>query len=236
MMKYILKNIPLLALVFLGTVSMAHASSHAYDCGDFQFQEGVQTCTGGVWTFDGAVLSGELIDSDSAVSPPGAGGNAHYSLTNGTRYYVYVSGATNPTSGTVFTGSYYFQGGGNFGTNQHFDPSAGLSYDFVADRPSMGAGGGLYFGNSPGDTYAGDIGPICISDVDADDAMSACGAGPEPGPGEDRGVFDYLFGSATTTASSTLTIVSDPNRDFANGLFLFTAWFFGIYWVFSKKR
>jgi len=41
--------------------------------------------------------------------------------------------------------------------------------------------------------------------------------------------------SSTTPAVSTTTII-DANRDFANLLFLFTAWVFGIYWMFSKKR
>jgi len=39
-----------------------------------------------------------------------------------------------------------------------------------------------------------------------------------------------------STSTATSTPVVDPNRDFAYGLYLFTAWFFGIYWVFSKKR
>jgi len=43
-------------------------------------------------------------------------------------------------------------------------------------------------------------------------------------------------GASTTAGTAATTTVFNPNQDFANGLFLFTAWFFGIYWLFSKKR
>lgn len=49
-------------------------------------------------------------------------------------------------------------------------------------------------------------------------------------------VFEYLFGAVTTTASSTVSIVDNPTQDMFNILALFSLWFFGIYWVFSKKR
>jgi len=41
-------------------------------------------------------------------------------------------------------------------------------------------------------------------------------------------------GSGTSTASTTT--VDTTNQDFFYGLILFTAWFFGIYWIFSKRR
>jgi len=64
----------------------------------------------------------------------------------------------------------------------------------------------------------------------------SCGGGG--GGGSTSTAFDTLFGSATSTASTTksLTIVSDPNRDMANMFYIFLIGFFGTYWVFSKKR
>jgi len=40
----------------------------------------------------------------------------------------------------------------------------------------------------------------------------------------------------TTISSSTIQVVDNPNQDFTSLLFLFSFWFFGVYWVFSKKR
>jgi len=39
-----------------------------------------------------------------------------------------------------------------------------------------------------------------------------------------------------TTTVATSTLIFDPNRDVANGFYLFFACFFGIIWLFAKKR
>jgi len=105
-----------------------------------------------------------------------------------------------------------------------------LSAGTYVDEPftiDSGTSLGLYlWGQS---STAPSIEEICISDE-----LGACAGGG--GGGGEISVWDDLFGSATTTASSTISIVFDPNRDMANLLFLFTAWFFGVYWLFSKKR
>jgi len=40
----------------------------------------------------------------------------------------------------------------------------------------------------------------------------------------------------STQATAATSTVFNPNQEMANALFLFTAWFFGVYWIFSKKR
>jgi len=50
------------------------------------------------------------------------------------------------------------------------------------------------------------------------------------------GSADLTYTGASTSSTATSTTIIDPNRDYANGLFLFLLMFFGIYWMFSKRR
>ena len=176
-MKHLLTTLAVLVATIAPATALA--ANHKYTCGEFAYDFGGHTCSAGVITFTG---DGGMIDSTSSVNPPGAGGSANFPLTQSTTYYVYVTSITG--SDKMMLGSYYYTGGGNFGTEHLLTlPGSGAAWSFTPIKPT---GAGLYFQVaaptwSPG--YAGTFGPVCISNVSAADAQSLCDTGGGGGGG-----------------------------------------------------
>lgn len=131
--------------------------------------------------------------------------------------------ATVEGSGTPFRATCYEYTGAI--CNTYTALSAGDVVDAPITINSVGSLGLYLWGQTS--TNPG-ISEICVTDTPGD-----CQEAPEAPPAS---VFDDLFGSATSSASSTISIVFDPNRDMFNLFFLFLSGFFGMYWLFSKKR
>lgn len=194
------------ALFFL-VPAVAGATTYNYDCADLTSGDS-PSCTDGVWTKGSAFSLLKADDSKPFVA--------------GTWYFNGVVGG----SGTPFRLTCYEYSSGT--CNTYVALSAGTYVDeaFVINS---GTSLGLYlWGQSSTNP---EVGEICITDE-----LGGCDGGGGGGGSTAPSIFDDLFGSATSSASSTISIVFDPNRDMANLLFLFTAWFFGVYWIFSKKR
>jgi len=47
---------------------------------------------------------------------------------------------------------------------------------------------------------------------------------------------DYNCIQGASSTQCDIMVVDNPNLDLILALFLFSFWFFGIYWMFSKKR
>lgn len=95
--------------------------------------------------------------------------------------------------------------------------SSGTNTD-VSFTINSGSSVGIYlWGQS-----SGSIGDICVTDT-----AGGCAATPV-GPDASYAIFG--------TSTATYQIVDNPTADTFYLLVLFTSWFFGIYWVFSKKR
>lgn len=213
-------------LMMLGVGFPVFAASHEYTCAELTtFTGGIgSSCALGVLTYpSGSAYFGE--DNPSPAFP----------LSNGTVYYIYGTASTG--SGKVYFES--LDSGVSLGTeNTTWDIGATLNATFI---PANGGGSsnlGLTIESDPGvfsPNFTGTVGPICISDVSLADAQALCNGVPPAPPAPSFSLFSYLFGSATTTASTSLVVEDNPTQDYMDGIWTFLAccWF-GVY-LFKKR-
>jgi len=196
----------ILAVFFIVPNVSQAAILHRYTCADGLTPAGASpTCVGtDVFTFGGGAAS----MNDSAPL---------FSTSDGSTVYITLSttGGSSPYYALIFAGSM---------GNSFYNITGNVSE--TAHTISGLGGSGAMTSFLIRDDNAGTIYDLCI-----DDDGTSCTSAPIPESGNDYG--QNIFFVASTTASTTLSIVDNPTQDLFNGLLLFFIVLWGTVWFFK---
>jgi hypothetical protein len=161
---------------------------------------------------NGASCASDIITISGATAA--AQSNSTYAYTSGTTYYI--------SSTYAGTGHYGFAQDSGY-TESPVSASWTAHSVTMTTSDSALNWSNLFFSG----TFSGTLSSICITDTSGD-----CEASP-PTPATDASSTSPCASLGTTT---DCFVVFNPNQDVANGVFFFFIGFWGVIWLFAKKK